>query len=72
MHSPHVGRWRNGCHQTENCKYLKCCNLFAYYVYNAEGVTWHSKNASLFVEHLLIPMQWKEEAYVEHLISSMK
>ena len=65
MHSLHdVGCWRNGCHQTENCKYLKYFNLFAYYVYNAEGVTWHSKNVFLFLEHLLIPCSGKKRLNV--------
>ncbi len=54
------------------------CLLSAYYAFNAEypkGVTGHSKNVFLFLEHLLIPCSGKKKSLplsVEHFISSMK
>ena len=54
------------------------CLLAAYYAFNAEypkGVTGHSKNVFLFLEHLLIPCSGKKKSLplsVEHFISSMK
>ncbi len=54
------------------------CLLSAYYAFNAEypkGVTGHSKNVFLFLEHLLIPCSEKKKSLplsVEHFISLMK
>ena len=54
------------------------CLLSAYYVFNAEypkGITGHSKNVFLFLEHLFIPGTGKKKLLpmsVENFISCMK
>jgi hypothetical protein len=66
----------NGTGPEEDQAIWEKAKLRQHYVYNAEGVTWHSKNVFIFLEHILIPCTGKKRLMllmpVEHLISSMK